>query len=112
MFEKPAGRLTAAIVLAFLFMATLAPSTLAAGAVVEEGRLVYNTYCYACHGANLINTGSNAPDLRKFPLGQKSRFTTVVAKGKGQGKMPAWGDILSPDQINLIWTYVKTRGKI
>ena len=83
-----------------------------AGSTAAEGRQFYNAYCYQCHGANMVNTGSNAPDLRKFPLSQKSRFVKSVKEGKGQGKMPAWGDILNREQIDKIWSYVKTRGKI
>ena len=63
-------------------------------------------------GVLTSDTGSNAPDLRKFPKSQKARFVKSVKNGKGQGKMPAWGDILSAEDINKIWSYVKTRGKI
>jgi mono/diheme cytochrome c family protein len=112
MCQKLVAGLKAAICLIFVFILTQASPSLAASAAAKEGRQTYNTYCVLCHGSNLINSGSNAPDLRKFPLGQKSRFVTSVAKGKGQGKMPAWGDILSPEQIDKIWAYVKTRGKI
>ena len=112
MIGKPASRCTVAALLALIFMVTLAPSVLAAGAAATEGRQVYNTYCVLCYGSNLVNIGSNTPDLRKFSLAQKSRFIAVVTKGKGQGKMPAWGDILSPEQIDKIWAYMRTRGKL
>ncbi len=104
-------RITVILGLLFSWQSLEAPPTLAASAA-EEGRQVYNTYCVLCHGTNLINAGTNAPDLRKFPKSQKSRFIGSVRNGKGQGKMPAWGDILSTEQISKIWSYVKTRGKI
>ncbi|MGB1390715.1 MAG: hypothetical protein ACPG61_17720, partial [Paracoccaceae bacterium] len=47
-------------------------------------------------------------DLRKFPADQKDRFYTSVNKGRGD--MPAWGDILLPDELDLLWKYVVTRG--
>ncbi|MBT5193257.1 MAG: cytochrome c [Rhodospirillaceae bacterium] len=96
----------AALILPFQFSPALAASKAA------QGRQVYNTYCVLCHGSNMVNAGSNAPDLRKFPKSQKARFVKSVKNGKGQGKMPAWGDILSAEDINKIWSYVKTRGKI
>jgi len=107
-----AGRLWAVTSVVFVFLGAWAPSVLAENADAKEGQRVYNTYCILCHGPNLINSGSNAPDLRKFPLEQKPRFVTAIVEGKGQGKMPAWGDILSSDQIDQIWMYVKARGKI
>ena len=86
--------------------------TVSAESPAALGQQVYNTYCVHCHGFNMVNSGSNAPDLRKFPLAQKSRFVTSVSNGKGQGKMPSWGDVLSPAQIDDMWAYVMTRGKL
>lgn len=81
----------------------------AQSASAGKGKEVYNTYCLICHGANMVNTGARAYDLRKFPLNAKSRFVTVVKKGKRQ--MPAWGDVLTGEQVEDLWAYVKTRGK-
>jgi mono/diheme cytochrome c family protein len=95
-----------------IMFAPLPSSPVLAASPATEGRQVYNTYCVLCHGTNMVNSGSNAPDLRKFPKSQKARFVKTVKNGKAQGKMPAWGDILNSAQINRIWAYVKTRGKI
>lgn len=78
-------------------------------ASAHKGKSVYNTYCVICHGANMVNTGARASDLRKFPLNAKGRFVHSVKKGKKE--MPAWGDVLSGPQIDDLWAYVKTRGK-
>ena len=95
----------------FSWQSLQAPPILAARAAAE-GRQIYNTYCVLCHGTNMVNTGSNAPDLRKFPKSKKALFVSTVKDGRGRGKMPAWGDILDANQINKIWAYVKMRGKI
>ncbi len=110
MFANTFKRWSAAAGIAALMTIPSNVPAKAAGAAAE-GRQVYNTYCVLCHGTNMVNTGANAPDLRKFPKSQKARFVKAVKYGKGQGKMPAWGDILNGEQINKIWAYVKTRGK-
>ena len=43
-------------------------------------------------------------DLRKFPPDQLERFINSIVRGKNQ--MPAWGDMLSPEQIEALWAYV------
>ena len=111
MFKIHFGRVQAVVAFALFFL-LLQVSAPRAESTAAQGQEIYNTYCSQCHGANLKNTGSNAPDLRKFPLNQKARFFKSVTVGKGQGKMPAWGDILSQEQIGMIWSFVKKRGKI
>lgn len=76
----------------------------------HDGKQVYNAYCVICHGVNMTTTSKQAFDLRKFPLSQRSRFFTSVRQGKRQ--MPAWKDALSDEQIEALWAYVRTRGKI
>lgn len=78
----------------------------------EEGRRVYHTYCVLCHGPNMVNASTGNTDLRRFPLDQKERFVASVTKGKkGRREMPAWGDLLSEEQLEALWAYVKTRGE-
>jgi len=85
----------------------------AAAGSAETGRELYNTYCVICHGPNMVNSGARAFDLRKFPLGARSRFIKSVKDGKkGRNEMPAWGDILSAEEIDHLWAYTKTRGKL
>ncbi|MFK7892831.1 MAG: c-type cytochrome [Granulosicoccus sp.] len=68
---------------------------------------VYKQLCAHCHGIGMVNPGTSSYDLRKFPLDQKKRFYSSVLEGKGS--MPAWGDILAPGEIDLLWHYVSTR---
>jgi mono/diheme cytochrome c family protein len=95
-----------ALALAFLSI----PAARAADDAAVAGKELYHTYCVICHGPNMQqNTNTRSFDLRKFPLGERQRFDTAVIKGKNQ--MPAWGDVLTPDQLDLLWAYVKTRGQ-
>jgi mono/diheme cytochrome c family protein len=59
--------------------------------------------------ARTANSGSIAYDLRQFPHGDKPRFVRSVTEGKN-GRMPQWGDLLKPQEIDEIWAYVMTGG--
>ena len=45
----------------------------------------------------------NVP-LRTFPRDGHARFVDAVANGKRN--MPAWDDVLDPEQIEALWAYV------
>jgi mono/diheme cytochrome c family protein len=42
--------------------------------------------------------------LRTFPRDAHARFVDSVANGKRN--MPAWDDVLDPEQIEALWAYV------
>jgi mono/diheme cytochrome c family protein len=77
---------------------------------IEKGRALYAGTCAHCHGFRMISVGSVAFDLRQFPHDQKPRFVQSVTNGKN-GRMPAWGDLLSREEIDDLWAYVKTGGE-
>jgi mono/diheme cytochrome c family protein len=77
---------------------------------VGKGQALYVRLCSRCHGTNMITPGNVAYDLRQFPHDAKARFVQSVMQGKN-GRMPPWGDLLSPDDVDELWTYVKTGGK-
>jgi mono/diheme cytochrome c family protein len=74
---------------------------------VDLGKTTFAQKCSHCHGPNMVNPGTIAPDLRSFPDDQ-DRFTTTVKLGKNN-KMPPWGDLLSDDDIADLWAYVSSR---
>ena len=76
---------------------------------VAEGRGLYKQLCSHCHGIRMVNPGNSSFDLRKFPPDDKARFVNSVSKGKNT--MPAWGDMLKPDEIEVLWAYIRTGGK-
>jgi mono/diheme cytochrome c family protein len=76
---------------------------------VAEGRRVYARHCSNCHGIRMVNPGSSSFDLRKFPRDDKARFVNSVVHGKNT--MPAWGDMLAPEEIELLWAYVRSGGR-
>jgi mono/diheme cytochrome c family protein len=76
-------------------------------AQIDQGKVTFAQKCSHCHGFNMVNAGTIAPDLRRFP-DDRERFFTTVKLGRN-GKMPPWGDLLSDDQIACLWTYVSSR---
>ena len=72
--------------------------------LAAKGRQIYALSCSRCHGPNMVSVGTTAYDLRRFPLDQKDRFVSSVTKGLRV--MPAWGGLLSPEQIEALWAYV------
>ena len=85
--------------------ARIATSEQSEAEMAEKGRALYAHHCSHCHGFNMVNSGSIAYDLRQF----KPRFVRSVTEGKN-GRMPQWGDLLKPQEIDQIWAYVMTGG--
>lgn len=77
---------------------------------VRKGKALYALHCSHCHGFNMVTAGTVTFDLRGFPRNQQERFFESVTNGKS-GRMPAWGDVLTQDEIGDIWAYVRTGGK-
>jgi mono/diheme cytochrome c family protein len=78
--------------------------------LAAKGKMLYAHHCSHCHGFNMVNPGTIAFDLRKFPHEDKPRFVHSVTTGKN-GRMPPWGDLLGRDDIEQLWAYVKTGGQ-
>jgi mono/diheme cytochrome c family protein len=86
----------------------LLPATASADETqVRAGAEIYARNCSPCHGPRLIGDES-AFDLRTFPRDERERFVNSVTRGKNT--MPAWGDLLKPDDIDALWAYVLTGG--
>jgi mono/diheme cytochrome c family protein len=70
---------------------------------IKRGAALYAKNCAACHGTRM-NGPEWAIDLHTFPRDDRTRFVDSVTNGKNT--MPAWGDVLSADDIAALWTYV------
>lgn len=75
---------------------------------VEQGREQFHRTCAQCHGRNMVNSGTTVYDLRRFPVDQPERFWQSVTQGKGN--MPSFKEAITPEQLDLLWSYVATRG--
>ena len=75
-------------------------------AKIAAGAEVYTERCATCHGERLRATGG-AFDLLKLRPHERERFDKAVNDGKGQ--MPPWGGVLSPEEIDQLWAYIRSR---
>ncbi|MDO9709203.1 c-type cytochrome [Paracraurococcus lichenis] len=88
--------------------AATAPAASHSAGEAAQGRRLYSQLCSHCHGIRMVNPGTSSFDLRKFPHDDKARFLNSVTKGKNT--MPAWGDMLKPEEIEHLWAYILTGG--
>lgn len=86
----------------------LAGSLMGGTARAQDGEDVYAEHCASCHGEKLRSTGA-IPDLRDLGEGDRARFDTMVLEGRGQ--MPAWQGVLSPEEIDQVWAYVRRNAR-
>jgi mono/diheme cytochrome c family protein len=56
----------------------------------------------------LTATGA-APDLKLLRADQRARFDDVVREGKGQ--MPPWAGMITSEEIDQIWAYIRSRAE-
>jgi mono/diheme cytochrome c family protein len=81
-------------------------------AAIKEGRSWYRNTCTVCHGGRADGAGERGTgaDLRKFNKGFR-KFVETVKNGRETGrtmKMPAWGGVLTDEQIYQIGSYLET----
>lgn len=84
---------------------------------LEQGKRLYNTYCYVCHGARgrgdgPVAGGALLPTDLTTPVVQfqsdGSFYNTIR---RGYGSMPAYNDRLSPQERWRVILYVRTLGQ-
>ena len=92
-------------VLAVAFVAALSTSLFAA-----DGATIFKTKCAGCHGADgskvIAAMGVkpvNTPEVKKMGAAGVANIVT-----KGQGRMPAFGSKLSPEEVKAVSAYVLT----
>src|SRR4030095_17050329 len=97
------NRLQAGILIGALMTA---PAIAQDRAKIEAGAEVYEMHCATCHGERLRNTGA-AFDLLQLQPNERARFDEAVKDGKGQ--MPPRAGVLSAEEIDQIWAYIRSR---
>jgi mono/diheme cytochrome c family protein len=74
-------------------------------AKIEAGETVYSTYCAPCHGDQLVSTGQ-FPNLRRLTPADRAKFDSTVRDGRNQ--MPPWRGVVSDEQTDQIWAYIRS----
>lgn len=77
-------------------------------AQIESGEMVYDEHCALCHGEKLMSSGV-VPDLRELGAGDRARFNETVSNGKGQ--MPSFQGLLSAQELDQLWAYIRSRAR-
>jgi mono/diheme cytochrome c family protein len=83
-----------------------------------EGWRQYSVYCARCHGQDVLGNPVAANLLESArqggPVAGHDAFVTVVQAGRPDRGMPAFADVLSKEQSDAIYAYVKGRadGKV
>jgi mono/diheme cytochrome c family protein len=71
--------------------------------VLAQGRDVYRSQCAQCHGSR--GGGGSGVKLAGVVAASYPNFedhVAVIRDGKGSGRMPAFGDRLSPEEIEAV----------
>src|SRR3982751_1794122 len=82
-----------------------APAVLWAAPPVPPGKALFQQNCARCHGANGKLGLNGAHDLTKSNLNAFGRTYLVT---NGMGKMPAFGKMLTPAQVQQVVAYSLT----
>jgi mono/diheme cytochrome c family protein len=94
-----------AVFLALTFSAIALSRACAEDTAADKGALVYDKYCATCHGDELQNNSGIAFDLRRLKADEHPRFVNSVLHGKKV--MPAWQGVLTSEQIEQLWAYIR-----
>ena len=91
----------------------LAAAASLAARAADDGKVLYETKCALCHGKDGVAKPAGRGS-RNFsdPAFQAASSIESIAQvtTDGKGKMPAYRSKLSPEQIRLIASHVKTLG--
>ena len=90
--------------LSILFLPLL-PLTVTARPPLLPGQLLFQKNCMRCHGANGKLGANGAHNLTKSNLNAFGRTYLVT---NGIGKMPAFGKVLTPAQVQDVVAYSLT----
>jgi len=78
-----------------------------------EGWRQYSVNCARCHGQDVLPNPVAANLLVSVksggPVATAEQFREVVGKGRPERGMPAFGTLLTPEQIDAMYAYVKGR---
>jgi mono/diheme cytochrome c family protein len=86
--------------------------------LAETGAETYKAHCSACHGAHGLGDTMIGRNLKLRALGsdevQKQsdeELLTIISKGRGKDRMPAFDHRLSKEQIRGVLDYVRSLKK-
>ena len=80
---------------------------------LKVGHSIFQSNCVTCHGTDASgNAGPNLTDESYLHVRKIQDIGDVIANGRANGAMPAWGQRLLPVEQALVASYVASlRGK-
>jgi mono/diheme cytochrome c family protein len=85
------------------------------GQLEYEGWRQYSVHCARCHGQDALPNPVAANLLVSLgpggPIDSPQKFAEVVTAGRPASGMPAFKGVLTPEQINAIYAYLKGRAE-
>jgi mono/diheme cytochrome c family protein len=78
-------------------------------AAIQEGERIYRRTCIGCH-RSIRGHGPSLFGIRKRMSDE--RFLETVTHGRKGTNMPAWGNLLSQDQIWAVHAFVNSRDRL
>jgi mono/diheme cytochrome c family protein len=89
------------------------PKNFKVTAAEYEGWRQYSVHCARCHGQDVLPNPVAANLLISLapggPVNSREKFSGIVTVGRPARGMPAFGNVLTPDQIKAIYPYVQGR---
>ena len=76
-------------------------------AKIEAGETVYNNYCAVL---SRRPAGEHGPDFRSAPIDRQRSREVRHSVRNGKNQMPPWKDVLSDDEIDQLWDYIRANG--
>jgi quinohemoprotein ethanol dehydrogenase len=77
---------------------------------VHEGRVLFNSHCFLCHGLNAV--AGPLPDLRHSTKEVLDSFIAIVLGGaRASDGMPSFQKILSAKEVDAIRAYIIARAQ-
>ena len=70
-----------------------------------QGRSAFVENCAPCHGDQLVSTGQ-IPNLQRLTPADRAKFDSTVRDGRNQ--MPPWRGVVSDEQTDQIWAYIRS----
>jgi mono/diheme cytochrome c family protein len=93
--------------IAIFSVAALVAAGAGAASAAEDAGALYREHCAACHGADRL--GATAPALIPESLARQKpeQVRRAIAEGRPQTQMPAFGAVLSEDEIDAVAHHVQ-----
>ncbi|MEX0961018.1 MAG: cytochrome c [Burkholderiales bacterium] len=73
---------------------------------LNEGEKIYRSRCFGCH----FRAGGRGPNIFRSKLATNEFFNVV--KNGGNSGMPAWGSIMSDEDIWKVHAFVMSRNRL